>query len=138
MIDVMSASKDELIDYARNELGMNPRAGTPIDSLREAIAKEQGIELPKKARADAPPKADSKKMVMINIHPVAGKTGRQDVFVSVNDKDYLIKRGVNVRVPPEVVEVLNHAVEDAYEYDEVAKDMVRRETLSYPFTIVPD
>ena len=91
MIDVMSASKDELIDYARNELGMNPRAGTSIDSLREAIAKEQGIELPKKARADALPKKD-RKLVTINIATTSGKGGRQDVFVGCNDKTYLIKR----------------------------------------------
>lgn len=137
MIDVMSASKDELIDYARNELGLNLRANASLATLRVKVAEAIGFELP-----DDPPAAQEvaakPATVTINIHPTHGSSGRDAVFVSVNDKSFLIKRGVNVKVPVGVVEVLEHAVEDVFEYDDEAKDVVKRQTLSYPFTVVPD
>ena len=34
---------------------------------------------------------------------------REDLFVSVNGMNYKIRRGVEVEVPPEVAEVLEHS-----------------------------
>lgn len=34
---------------------------------------------------------------------------REDLFVSVNGVNYKIRRGVDVEVPPEVAEVLEHS-----------------------------
>jgi hypothetical protein len=53
------------------------------------------------------------KMVKIKIPLVRG--GRNDdVFVSVNDRDWLIKRGIEVEVPECVKEVLEHQEEQLY------------------------
>ena len=48
-----------------------------------------------------------------------------DVYVSVNNRDWLIKRGVEVEVPESVVEVLRHqeeSMEAAYTFAESVKD----------------
>ncbi len=56
------------------------------------------------------PKATNKpKMVKIKL-PIS-KTEKNDVFVGVNGKTFLIKRGVDVEVPDYVVEVLKHKEE---------------------------
>ena len=36
------------------------------------------------------------------------RAGQEDVFVAVNDRTYLIQRGVEVEVPASVAEVLAH------------------------------
>lgn len=133
MIDLMSASKEELREYARNELGLNLHPNSSIETLRAKIAAETGQELP---AAPKEAKAAKPKTVTINIHPVAGKSGRSDVFVAVNDRTFLIKRGVNVEVPVEVAHVLENAVEDVWERDEEANDLVKRSALAYPFSYV--
>lgn len=53
--------------------------------------------------------------VRLTIHEQEGAGGNDDVFVSVNEVGYQIKRGHEVEVPPEVVEVLNNAVMTVYE-----------------------
>lgn len=48
-----------------------------------------------------------------------------DVYVSVNNRDWLIKRGAEVEVPESVVEVLRHqeeSMEAAYTFAESVKD----------------
>lgn len=131
--DLMAASKDELREYARNELGINLPSNATEATLREKVAAAMGVEIPQ-----APPNAgaDKRKTVTVNIHKTQGKLGRGDVFVSVNNKDYLIKRGTDVEVPVEVMHVLQNAIEDTFEYDEVTKDIVKREVHAYPFTVV--
>ena len=52
------------------------------------------------------------------------KENNDDVYVSVNDRTWLIKRGVEVEVPECVAEVLQHTdemMETAYEYIEANK-----------------
>ena len=50
---------------------------------------------------------------------------QEDVFVSVNLKTYMIKRGVEVEVPVEVAEVLQHQekmLETIMEFDDANRD----------------
>lgn len=54
-------------------------------------------------------KEDKVKMVKVKIPRV--KKDQEDVFVSVNMKTFLIKRGVEVEVPDYVAEVLQHQEE---------------------------
>ncbi len=64
----------------------------------------------------------SEKMVKVRI-PRTSKS-QEDVFVSVNMKTYLIKRGVEVEVPESVAEVLRHqeeALEAIMEYENSIK-----------------
>lgn len=55
------------------------------------------------------PKETGPKMVKVRIPRT--KADQEDVFVSVNLKTYLIKRGVEVEVPDFVAEVLRHQEE---------------------------
>lgn len=64
----------------------------------------------------------AEKMVKVRI-PRTSKN-QEDVFVSVNMKTYLIKRGVEVEVPESVAEVLRHqeeALEAIMEFEESLK-----------------
>ena len=54
-------------------------------------------------------KEDKVKMVKVKIPRI--KKDQEDVFVSVNMKTFLIKRGVEVEVPDYVAEVLQHQEE---------------------------
>ena len=53
------------------------------------------------------------KKVIINIPLVRGGNN-DDVFVSVNGRKWLIKKGVDVEVPACVAEVLKHEAEQLY------------------------
>lgn len=64
----------------------------------------------------------AEKMVKVRI-PRTSKN-QEDMFVSVNMKTYLIKRGVEVEVPESVAEVLRHqeeALEAIMEFEESVK-----------------
>lgn len=56
------------------------------------------------------PEKTTEKMVIIKIPLERGKVNK-DVFVSVNDRTWQIKRGVPVEVPECVAEVLKHEEE---------------------------
>jgi thymidine phosphorylase len=63
-----------------------------------------------------------KKMVTIKVGLT--RTEKDDVFVAVNGKKYLIKRGVEVRVPEVVAKVIarsEKSVEAAMAYEEKAR-----------------
>lgn len=53
--------------------------------------------------------APQEKMVKIRIPRVSAK--QEDVFVSVNERTWIVKRGVEVEVPECVAEVLRHQEE---------------------------
>lgn len=45
-----------------------------------------------------------------------------DVFVGVNGRNYLLKRGIELEVPPEVAEVLDHSqLQDSLTAERIAK-----------------
>lgn len=56
------------------------------------------------------PNETKEKMVKIKIPLERGKANK-DVYVSVNDRDWQIKRGITVEVPECVAEVLQHEEE---------------------------
>lgn len=68
--------------------------------------------------------AKANKEVMVKIKLPRGSKNDGDVFVSVNERTWLIKRGVEVEVPECVAEVLQHKEEmeeEAYEFDSAAQ-----------------
>lgn len=56
------------------------------------------------------PNETKEKMVKIKIPLERGKANK-DVYVSVNDRDWQIKRGITVEVPECAAEVLQHEEE---------------------------
>ena len=51
------------------------------------------------------------KQKMVKVRILRTKADQEDVFVSVNLRTYIIKRGVEVEVPEFVAEVLRHQEE---------------------------
>ena len=78
----------------------------------------------KKPTEDTVEKKPAEELVRFRIPRGRDEIDRQDVFVAVNGKSYLIKRGVEVEMPKAVVEVLENAErqnEYALEYMEKVK-----------------
>ena len=66
-----------------------------------------------------------KKEETVKIKLPRGRKEDGDVFVSVNERTWLIKRGVEVEVPACVAEVLEHQEqmqEEAYNFDSEAQN----------------
>ena len=64
-------------------------------------------------------KATTEKEKLVKIRIPRDRNGDGDVFVSVNERTWLIKRGVEVEVPECVAEVLRHREDmesEAYEF----------------------
>lgn len=80
-------------------------------ALQDEIAalKAQLEKLQTKPAAEEAAKATGSKMVKVRIPRI--KADQEDVFVSVNLRSYIIKRGVEVEVPDFVAEVLRHQEE---------------------------
>lgn len=71
--------------------------------------------------------AANKAEKMVKIKLPLTKSEKNDVAVAVNDRTWLIKRGVEVEVPECVVEVLEHQEEMlrvAMDYEEVASSKI--------------
>ena len=69
-------------------------------------------------------KTETPKEKMVKIRIPRTKVDQEDVFVSVNMRTWLIKRGVEVEVPECVAEVLRHSeemLENIMQFDEAHK-----------------
>ena len=56
-------------------------------------------------------KTETPKEKMVKIRIPKLKANQEDVFVSVNERTWLVKRGVEVEVPECVAEVIRHSEE---------------------------
>jgi len=106
----------------------------------EKKAKESGRE-PNANDAWKILKGSKKKVIMIPATEAPG--GKDDVTVAVAGVVYKIKRGYKVRVPVQVVEVLEHAVADVYtqrdrEDGSEGMEMVKSTAMRYPFQMYDD
>ena len=78
-----------------------------------------------KTRTTAVKEPEVAKEKTVKIRIPRNRKDEDDVFVSVNERTWLIKRGVEVEVPECVPEVLRHqeeALEQAYEFETAAKE----------------
>ena len=82
-------------------------AKAELEAMKEQM--ERAAEASVEAVAEVVTEAPKEKMVKIRIPRT--KADQEDVFVSVNLRTWLIKRGVEVEVPECVAEVLRHQEE---------------------------
>lgn len=80
-----------------------------LEAENAALKAELEAMKAKAAETTEDPKETGPKMVKIRIPRT--KADQEDVFVSVNLRTYIIKRGVEVEVPDFVAEVLRHQEE---------------------------
>lgn len=128
-INLYNLSLDELKEQARI-LGIVIRGNPSADTLRDKIRQAVNIE----PAADAKPVAEEnldRKKDWITVVIAEDENDRHPVFVGVNGKNYWIRRGEPVPVPPEVVTVLQDAIQ-------VGLDSKGNTTSrpTYPFNIV--
>jgi hypothetical protein len=77
----------------------------------------------------------SGKKVRLQIHKDSSPTAVDPVFVGLNFVGYTIRRGEEVIVPAELVEVLKSASEIRYE--QKGDELISREVPSYAFSVSP-
>jgi len=128
-INLYNLSLEELKEQARI-LGIVIRGNPSADTLREKIRQAVNIE----PAADAKPVAEEdldRKKDWITVVIAEDENDQHPVFVGVNGKNHWIRRGEPVPVPPEVVTVLQDAIQ-------VGMDSKGNATTrpTYPFSIV--
>lgn len=98
----------------------DPSTVTPTDPAAQQPGKKPG--------------KDAKTRLMIPSQ--TGPGGSDDVFLSVNGRDYLIKRDAEVEVPPAVLEALKHAVITDYVTDADGRIVRERQVPRFPFQVL--
>ncbi len=88
------------------------------------------------ANPPAQPKKGKAAKTRIMIPSQTGPGGSDDVFLSVNGRDYLIKRDAEVDVPPAVLEALKHAVITDYVTDADGRIVRERQVPRFPFQVL--
>ena len=53
--------------------------------------------------------ANNAKKAVVHLPRLSGQNARQEEFFSVNGRNYIIQRGIDVEVPEEVAEVIRNA-----------------------------
>ena len=89
---------------------------------------------PQKPEPSAQQPAPAKTRIIISSN--TGPAGSDDVFVSVNGRDFLIKRDIEVEVPDEVLSVLKNAVITDYVTDADGRIVRERRVPRFPFQVV--
>lgn len=148
MANYSKMTKAELIEKSL-ELGLDVDDSYTVADIHELLNEAFGdVELPGLASESPVESAPDKKATgkktdvkktddprkswpVIRVSP--DSADKRDVVVIVNGKTYLIKRGVDVAVPPGVLEALDHAVQTIYPDKDT---MVPVEQHTYPYTVV--
>ena len=128
-INLYNLTLDELKEQARI-LGIQVRGNPSADTLREKIKQAVNIE----PAADAKPAAEEsvdRKKGWKTIVIAEDEQDQQPVFVGINGKNYWIRRGEPVQVPPEVITVLSDAQQVVWN----GKDGTSKTIPTYPFRV---
>jgi hypothetical protein len=135
-----SSTKKELVEYLRERHGVDMPEATK-DTLLQKAAELDDVDYEEMANPAKPlpttvaaKELASQSKTKIRIPSTDGSSGVQPVFVSVNGHAYVIQRDVDVDVPESVVEVLRNASTTSYKM--IDNQMVPREMLAYPFSVV--
>ena len=149
-ININDATAAQLAEFAvtHHGLDVNFRMGAAVIRAKLATAgyEKEFIEIEDAPTIDpnarvegdgSAPAPEQRAMKVIRIeNQEAMYGGKRDVPVGVNGKVYLIKRGEDVRVPVEVVEVLKNAKRVVYDRDENGAPINPTFVPTHPFSIV--
>lgn len=146
-IPLNDATASELADFGSKNLGLEVNFRMGADKIRATMAAagytKDFIEVeapddkpdPNARVASGEPEAP-RKMVTIQINNQPGPGGKEHVPVGVNGKVYLIKRGEPVKVPIEVVHVLENAKTTAYDRGPNGEPINPTDVLKHPFSVL--
>lgn len=146
-VALSEATRDQLMAFAENVLGINPPHNIGVETLRAKVYEAWGKdEITVEDQADHPAqegsapvpvtaeqKAADRKMVKVIIHKTDEPGGDEPVPVGVNGKVMLVPRGTQVSIPEEYYHVLNNASRLHYDTDSNGSlIMPPREIHQYP------
>lgn len=114
-MDYNTASRRELIDAVLERGLVEHQVEAEKASRAALISMLTGEPVATPTTPTTEKRKSNNSRVSLTIFEQEGSDGGQDVCVSVNGKAYQIKRGVEVEVPPEVVQVLETAVITVFE-----------------------
>lgn len=145
MIDVNTATKAELIDYARDELGLGVDSSKTKAEIQDLVSKQLGqtVDADPDAPAEESPvesaeraKLNAQQRIKIRIFESPEHPTR--IFIGVNGVSFVIKPGAIVEVPESVVEVLRNAQKTTYRQVDTDRGTEMKQQLaqSYPFEII--
>jgi hypothetical protein len=132
-------TRPELMQIAQDRFGLSFTARSTKGDIIDSLAFELGLKVPA-AQVAADEQAEDKppEKLWLRVHVSDKDNESQDVFVNVQGRQMLIKRGQWVQVLPEVIEALRNAVQTVY--DRVPSrefpgrvELIPREAPSYPF-----
>lgn len=126
MSELNSMSMAELKEQAK-VLGVTHAPNISEEKLRERLAETLGENV--QAPASVAKTSNKSKFIKININE--SDTDKQPVFVGLNGRSYVIKRGEDVVVPRAVAEILETACTKKYD----AKTMEHRMVPRFPFSV---
>lgn len=99
-----------------------PRTKTNINSDEVAVETVENVVETEKKEKTAKTKIEKKpKTKILFLEKLRGRNANQQIFVSLNGRDYLIQRGVSVEVPIGVYEVVMNSIkakDEAFDYIE--------------------
>jgi len=141
--NLATADKHELKFYANNSLGMNLSKTMSEDTMRKRILEHcetEGLEAPKSEVTQKGGGAHVKKepWATINISKQDRPGGSDPAFVGVNGVGYTIPRGINIDVPPSVVEVLRNAKQDIVTQDPDTGQLLHEDVYTYNFQVIQE
>ena len=158
-IPIEEATKDELIQFASENLGMEFSPKTPIGKILAGVrqawrpdhiilygeretpvatvdkgADASTVKVNIRALKGGSSEHDPKVRMFLNEAEGAG--GQRAVFVSVNNVPMLIPRGEEVDVPYRYYLALKAAVSTVHEQDENTYEVLSRDVPAYPFQVI--
>jgi len=135
--NLATADKYQLKFHAKEKYGLALSLSMGEDTMRDHIIKhcaKNDIEAP--VGEVSGKKTAGVKYVTINIAKTEKKDGSVPVFVGVQGVGYTIPRGINIKVPPSVVEVLKNAMQDIVTQDVDTGEILHEDVLAYPFQVI--
>lgn len=154
---ISEATRSELERFARIDRGLDIHHAAGVAKIRATLMQSgwthDWIDVPDPEGAEPEPDITSmsgevgatfderdpwKVQVKVHIHQQESSGGKEPVFVSVNERDARIQRGVDVLVPQPYVEALRNATEWIYDVDPDTGSAIEppREVQKYPFSVV--
>jgi len=143
-IDIHTATRDQLIEYGREELGLAIPKNANKDVARDAVAVALGVSVQTDLKQDdkvpvmTRNEAELNKQERVRLRILEGPDLPPRVQIGVNGVMYTIVPGAVVEVPKSVVGVLRNAYRTDYRQEVVegVPKMSERNSLAYPFEII--
>lgn len=165
-IPIDDATKEQLLQFAAENLGMNMHPNTGLGKVRANIRKAwsaphivlfnpvdrgptdvedleatpsnsgQSENLTANIRALGGSSSKNDPKVRMIVNEQEGAGGKRPIYVGVNGVAMLIPRGEEVDVPYRYYLVLKAAVQTLFEQDDATHELNSRSVQSYPFQVV--